>query len=139
MVPIFAALFFTVALLVTSAYFLLGALPLLVLKHDTPLDGRFVRGFFNTYYVATMVTAAGTSASFAWMGRPGFAIGAATIVIAAATLRRRLLGRMDAVRAQIGDSGIEAIRRFRGLHLMAIGLTLVQLVVVVWSLMTLSL
>jgi len=136
---IFAALFFTVALLVTSAYFLLGALPLLVLKHDTPLDGRFVRGFFNTYYVATMVTAGGTAASFALMGRAGFAIGAAAIVAAAAALRKKLLGRMDAVRAQIGDSGVEAIRQFRGLHLMAIGLTLVQLVVVVSSLMSLSL
>lgn len=43
-------MFFTVALLVTTAYFLLGSVPLLVLKHDTPLDSRFLRGCFNTYY-----------------------------------------------------------------------------------------
>jgi hypothetical protein len=53
----YAALFFTVALLVTTAYFLMGSVPLLVLKHDTPLDASFVRGFFNTYYLAAMVTA----------------------------------------------------------------------------------
>ena len=56
-----AALLFTVALFVTTAYFIMGSIPLLVLKHDTPLDARFVRGFFNTYYVAAVVTASATS------------------------------------------------------------------------------
>ncbi len=51
-----SALFFTVALLVTTTYFILGSIPLLVLKHDTPLDARFVRGFFDIYYVAAVVT-----------------------------------------------------------------------------------
>ena len=36
-IPTFAALGFTVALLVTTAYFLMGGLPLLILKHDTPV------------------------------------------------------------------------------------------------------
>ena len=45
-----AALFFTVALLVVKAYFLLGSVPLLVLNHDTPLNSSFVRSFINTYY-----------------------------------------------------------------------------------------
>ena len=49
---LYASFFFTVALLVTTAYFLMGGLPLLTLKHDTPLDARFVRGFFNVYYRA---------------------------------------------------------------------------------------
>ena len=61
----FAALFFTVALLVTTAYFIMGSIPLLVLKHDTPLDARFVRGFFNLYYVAAFITASATAVSFA--------------------------------------------------------------------------
>lgn len=42
---LYPALLFTVALLVTTAYFLLGGLPLLVLDHDTSLDARFIRGF----------------------------------------------------------------------------------------------
>ena len=58
-----AAIFFTVALLVTTAYFIMGSLPLLVLKHDTPMDARFVRGFFNIYYRAAFITAAGTAIS----------------------------------------------------------------------------
>ena len=36
-----AALFFTVVLLVMTTYFIMGSIPLLVLKHDTPLDARF--------------------------------------------------------------------------------------------------
>ena len=53
----FIALCFTVALLVTTAYFIMGSIPLLVLKHDTPLDASFVRGFFNLYYRAACITA----------------------------------------------------------------------------------
>ena len=34
-------------------------LPLLVLSHDTPLDARFVRGYFNVYYRAALFTALG--------------------------------------------------------------------------------
>ena len=51
------ALFFTVALLVIIAYFLMGGLPLLVLKHDVPLDARFIRTFFNAYYAASAALA----------------------------------------------------------------------------------
>lgn len=40
---LYAALFFTVALLVTTTYFIMGGLPLLILDHSTPLDGRFVK------------------------------------------------------------------------------------------------
>ena len=70
-----AALFFTVALLVTHAYFLMGSVPLLVLEHDTPMDARFVRGFFNTYYLAAVVTAGATALSLGgwrggWHSRP---------------------------------------------------------------------
>ncbi len=48
-IALYPALVFTVALLVTTAYFLLGGLPLLVLDHDKPLDARFIRGFFNRW------------------------------------------------------------------------------------------
>ena len=129
-----AALFFTVALLVTTAYFLLGSVPLLVLKHDTSLDARFVRGFFNTYYGVAMVTAAATAASYAIAGRPVFATGAAGLAILAATLRRRVIPKMDALQAQIQISGTDAIPGFRRTHTIAILINLAQLVVIVWSL-----
>ena len=50
----FAAL---VLLLFWMGFFTLGSLPLMVLKHDTPQDARFVRGFFDVHYKAVMAGA----------------------------------------------------------------------------------
>ena len=49
------ALFFTVAMLMVTAYFFLGSVPLLVLKHDNPVDAKFVRAFYNMYYRIALV------------------------------------------------------------------------------------
>lgn len=136
---IYPALFFTVALLVTTAYFLMGGLPLLVLDHDTALDARFVRGFFNLYYKAAFVTAVGAALSFAGLGHAGFAIGAACLALVVVGLRRVLIPAMAQIGAQIQASQAAAIRRFRALHSTALLLNLVQLVVLVWALTKLSL
>ena len=136
---IYAAMISSVALLVTTAYFVMGSVPLLILKHDTPLDARFVRGFFNTYYVAAMVTASATALSYALAGRMAFAAGAAALALLAAVLRGKVIGKMDRLRAlmQANDSG--AIPGFRRTHVMAILINLVQLVLIVWSLTALHL
>ena len=138
-VAMYAALFFTVALLVTTAYFLMGSVPLLILRHDTPRDSQFVRGFFNIYYKAAMFTAAATSVSYGLAGRAAFAIGAAALVVVAAMLRATIIGKMDRFRAHIQTDDTDAIPGFRRTHVVAILINLIQLVVVVWSLTTLSL
>jgi hypothetical protein len=135
--PMIAALFFTVALLVTTAYFILGSIPLLVLKHDTPLDARFVRGFFAIYYVAAVITATATALCYALAGRLPLAAGAAALALIAIVLRKQVIGRMDSLGSQI-QSDIEAIPGFRKIHVTAILINIVQLVVIVWSLMTLN-
>ena len=133
------ALFFTVALLVITAYFLLGSVPLLILKHDTPVDARFVRGFFNTYYLAAMFTASATAVGYAFAGRLLFAAGAAALALLATILRRKVIPKMDLLRAQIQASGANAIAAFRRIHVTAILVNLAQLVLIVWSLTALSL
>lgn len=130
----FAALAFTVALLVTTAYFILGSIPLLVLKHDTPLDARFVRGFFNVYYIAAVVTATGTAVSYAFAGRPVLATGAAMLALLALGLRGMIIPKMDALGAQIQSNDMNAIPGFRRTHFAAIAINVVQLVAIVWSL-----
>lgn len=137
---LFAAMFFTVALLVTTAYFIMGSLPLLVLKHDTPLDARFVRGFFNLYYRAALVTAAATAISFAAAGRPGIAAGAAALAVLSIVLRRQVIPKMDALGALIQSSPdcMNAIPGFRKTHVTAIAINLAQLVVIVWTLIAFS-
>lgn len=139
---IYPALFFTVAMLVTTAYFLMGGLPLLVLSHDTPLDARFVRGYFNVYYRAALFTALGACVSYAAWGRWPFAAGAAAFALVAVQLRRRLLPAMEEIGARIAaPSGADAtaLRRFRQVHGFALSVNLVQLVVLVGALTQLSL
>ncbi|MDM0050990.1 hypothetical protein [Variovorax sp. J22R115] len=134
----FAALGFTVALLVTTAYFIMGSIPLLILKHDSPLDARFVRGFFNIYYVAAFITATATAISYAVAGRPGLAAGAAALALIAIVLRRKVIPKMDALGAQIQSNYMDAIPGFRRTHITAILINVAQLVAIVWSLIALS-
>lgn len=93
--PHAVALFFTVALLAVTAYFLLGSVPLLVLKHDNPVDARFIRSFYLTYYRIALVAAVGTAISYALAGRPAFAAGAGGIAALTLVLRGKFIPMMD--------------------------------------------
>lgn len=135
---IYGAFIFTVALLVTTAYFLMGGLPLLILKHDVPLDARFVRGFFNVYYRAAFWTSLGACICFALWGRHAFAVGAAFIAGATTLLGKHLLAAMARLGERIESSEESAIRYFRQVHATALSVNLVQLVVVVWGVLQLS-
>jgi hypothetical protein len=132
------ALFFTVALLAITAYFIMGSVPLLILKHDTPMDSRFVRGFFNTYYRAAIFTAGATAVSYALAGRPVFAAGAAVFALLAIVLRRLVIPKMDSLHAKLQVGETNAIPRFRRVQVTAILVNLAQLVVTVWSLVEVS-
>ncbi|MDH4418448.1 MAG: hypothetical protein QE485_14630 [Acidovorax sp.] len=132
------AMFFTVALLVTTAYFIMGSIPLLFLKHDTPLDARFVRGFFHVYYVCAFATASATAISFALAGHPDIAFGAALLAAIAVVLRNKIIPNMDALGAQIQSNYMDAIPGFRRTHTVAILINLLQLTVIVWGLIDYS-
>jgi len=134
----YGAFIFTVALIVFTAYFLLGGLPLLILKHDVPLDERFVRAFFNVYYKVAFWAALGAAASYALWGRLAFAAGAAAIAVVVAVLRKRFLHAMEAIGAQIGGGDTEPVRRFRRMHGAALLINVVLLVVLVWGTIRLS-
>jgi hypothetical protein len=132
------AMFSTVVLLVWMGFFMLGSLPLLVLKHDTPLDSRFIRGLFNVYYVAVMVTATIGAASFALAGRPGFAFAFACIGFVGLASRVLFLSRMDALRGTMTATDYPAIRRFRRLHIGGMLANVVQLVTLCFGMTQLS-
>jgi len=139
MPPIVMALIPTVLLLVWMGFFMMGSLPLLVLKHDTPLDSRFIRGLFNVYYLAVMLTAGAAALGFAWTARPAFALGMACIATLAFALRRWLvIPRMDLLRDMIPESG-SAIFRFRRLHIAGMMLNVAELATVAWALTRLGL
>lgn len=135
---VYPAFFFTVALLFTTFYFLLGGLPLLILKHDVPLDARFIRAFFAVYYKAAFWGAVGACASYAIWGRPGFAAGAAALAAASVLLRKYLLSAMQHLGTRIEANDGEAIQRFRRVHAMALLVNFGLLVVLVWGTLQLS-
>ena len=126
------------ALLVVTAYFIMGSVPLLILRHDTPMDGRFVRAFFNTYYLAAMATASATALSYAVAGRGVLGAGAAALAVLAFLLRRSVIPRMDSLRERIQVSEAKAISGFRRIHLTAILINIGQLALIVGALIALS-
>ncbi len=134
MLPIVVALAATVVLLVWMGFFMMGSLPLLVLKHDTPLDGRFIRGLFNVYYVAVILTASAAALSYVWSGKLVFALGAAVIGGLAFALRGWIIiPRMDELRGTI--PGVDAsVAAFRKLHIAGMLVNVAQLAMVAWAL-----
>jgi hypothetical protein len=132
--PHAVALFFTVALLAVTAYFLLGSVPLLVLKHDNPVDARFIRSFYLTYYRIALVAAVGTAISYALAGRPAFAAGAGGIAALTLVLRGKFIPMMDQLAPQIQTREIMAIPAFRKIHKSAILINTSQLLAILGSL-----
>lgn len=128
------ALFFTVALLAITAYFLLGSVPLLTLRHDNPMDARFIRSFYITYYRIAFVAAVGTTVSYTLAGRPAFATGAAMIAILTLLLRNKFIPMMDLLAPQIVAKQLDAIPAFRRIHKSAILINTSQLLAILGSL-----
>lgn len=121
------ALISTVALLVWMGFFMMGSLPLLILKHDTPLDARFIRGLFNVYYLAIMATAAAGALSYAFAERLLIALALACVAALGFAGRCWFVSRMDMVRSTMTAEDSGAIRRFRRLHIAGMLLNVVLL------------
>jgi hypothetical protein len=128
------ALFFTVVLLAVTAYFLLGSVPLLVLKHDNPMDSSFIRSFYITYFRIAVIAAVATALSYAWAGRIAFAVGAAGIALLTGWLRTYLITRMDDLRTKIHADDLMAIPEFLKMHKSAILINTSQLIAILASL-----
>lgn len=111
------ALIATVLLLVWMGFFMMGSLPLLILKHDTPVDSRFIRGLFNLYYTAILATGGVGAASSALAGRFAAALALGAVAAIGFAGRRWVVARMDAVRGTMTAEDAVGIRRFRRLHI----------------------
>lgn len=119
-----------VLLLLWMGFFMLGSLPLMILRHDTPLDARFIRGLFDVYYKAVMVVASAGFIAHAVAQRPATTAGMAVIGAAAFCSRRAILGRMDRLRLTMTATDADGIRRFRKLHAVGMLLNFAQLAVI---------
>lgn len=137
MLPKLIAALSAVALLFPMLFFTFASPPLLILKHDTPQDARFVRGLFHHYYnVVTIAASAGALAQIV-IGHLGPAVAMAGVAALAFSLYRWLIPRMDALREPINSGDATAIAQFRRLHIMGMLINVVQVAVVAWGLITL--
>ena len=134
MPPLALALLGTVGLLISMGFFMLGSLPLLILKHDTPLDARFIRGLFHYYYCAVMVTATVAALGYAYADRPVFLLGMCCVAALAFLLHRTVVSRMDLVRGMMTATDTAGISRFRKLHIGGMLFNVIQLGTVAWGL-----
>ena len=113
--------------------FTLASPPLLVLKHDTPADAKFIRNLFNVYYVVLMALATLAAAACAYLERTGLAYAMGGLVVFVFSVRLLFISNMDRLRGVMlgGDSG--AVRKFRRLHIAGILLNVLQLGTVAWG------
>ena len=111
------ALISTVVLLVWMGFFMMGSLPLLVLKHDTPVDSRFIRGLFNLYYRAIMATGVVGAGSAALAGRAEAALALGAVAAIGFAGRHWVIARMDLLCSTMTADDSFAIREFRRLHI----------------------
>jgi hypothetical protein len=133
------ALVSTVLLLISLGFSVLGTTPLLVLKHNLPMDSRVVRQVFHYCYRLVAVVAIAASIGQALAGRPMLAVGTGCIALLAVFLHHWMLTRMDALRGAMHDGDMNAIRRFRELHVAGIALNFTQLAAFVWVMMQVKL
>ncbi|MEJ6023111.1 hypothetical protein [Ramlibacter sp. PS4R-6] len=119
---------FTVLLLFWMGFFTLGSLPLMILKHDTLLDARFIRGLFDVYYKAVMVVSTGGAASYALARHPVSATAMCVIFLVAYLSRRAVLPRMDSLRTRDEPMEPPQVRSFRRLHVGGMALNFTQLI-----------
>jgi hypothetical protein len=130
-----AALFFTVAMLAVTTYFLFGSIPLLILKHDNTMDAKFIRSFYLTYFKFAIVVTTAATVSYALAARPLLTLEAAAIATLTLLLRFKFIPKMEQFGAEIHENNnLMAIPEFRKIHKTAILLNATQLITVLGSL-----
>ena len=130
-----AALFFTVAMLAVTTYFLFGSIPLLILKHDNTMDAKFIRSFYLTYFKFAIVVTTAATVSYALAARPLLTLEAAAIATLTLLLRFKFIPKMEQFGSEIHENNnLMAIPEFRKIHKTAILINATQLVTVLGSL-----
>lgn len=129
------SLFFTVAMLAVTTYFLFGSIPLLILKHDNSMDSKFIRAFYMTYFKFAIVVSTAAALSYFVAVRPVLAMVASAIATLTLILRFKFIPKMDQFGSEIRENNnLMAIPEFRKIHKTAITLNFAQLVTVLTSL-----
>lgn len=123
----------TVLLLMSLGFSVLSSTPLLILKHDAPMDSRVIRQVFHYCYRLIAIMATAATIAFALAGRPVLSACLGFIAALALVLHYVMLTRMDVLRTTMHEGDTAAISRFRKLHVTGIALHLTQLTALTWG------
>lgn len=134
LLPKAIALVSTVLLLMSMTFFLLGTIPLLILKHKEPMDSRVVRQVFHYCYRLVTVFALAACFGQALMEHWLLSITAGVIAAAALLLHHHVLRHMDAMRNTMHTGDAAALVRFRKIHVTGIAFNALQLGSFAWVL-----
>jgi hypothetical protein len=134
MLPKAFALVSTVLLLMSMTFFLLGTIPLLILKHKDPMDSRVVRQVFHYCYRLVTTFAVAACIGQGLMNQPLLATFAGGVAVIALLLHHQLLGRMDALRTTMHTGDGLALRLFRRTHVAGIVMNAALLAAIGWAL-----
>ena len=138
MFEIYLSLLFAVSLVVINTYFLLGGLPLLTLKHDSETDATFIGKFFKLSCQLSIVSTIGAIFSFGLWGTWLFVAGSSGIFCMTLFFRTQVLPRMLTQATLIREGDIQATARFRRFHVAILVLLLINIVLLVYALVHLS-
>ena len=127
MLPKVLSLISIVLLLAWMFYFMVGCLPLLILKHDDESDSRLVRGMFAVHYLVLMCIAAVGALSCALAGRPTLAAVIAFIALYGLLARQMIVPRMDQLRDARITTDAPTKVKFKRLHITGLTLNIVLL------------
>ena len=127
-----------VVLLFPMGVFMLASPPLLILKHETPVDARFIRGMFNLCYIGVITLAGMGAVGCALLGRGTVALAMGGLIVFVLGSRWLMLSNMDKLRDAIARGEARAVPRFRRLHIAGMALNAVQLGTVAWGLTCLA-
>jgi hypothetical protein len=105
-----------VILIFPMGYFLLASPAFLLVKLDIPPVTQLLRGMFNAHFLMMRIAAIIGTVTFAFTGRPVFAIAVALIAAFAVWARGWFLRQWDAqlIARDAGDAA--AVRQLRRLH-----------------------
>ena len=133
MLPKALSLVSTVLLLMSLVFSVLGATPLLILKHEVAMDSRVIRQVFHYTYLLVAVSGAAASMGYWLTDQAMLSLSLGCMALLALALHRLTLTRMDNLRATMHDGDSNAVRRFRRLHVAGIVVNLTQLAAVGWA------
>ena len=138
MFEIYLSLFFAVLLVVINTYFLLGGLPLLTLKHDSETDATFIRKFFELNCKLSLVSTIGACVSFGLWGKWSFVAGSSWMFCMTVFVRSQVLPSMLSQGTSISEGDFNATTKFRRLHAGILLILLINIVLLVYALVHLS-